>query len=123
MQHTAFGVFEAGYRTILVKDACADRGRKRHEAALSLYGDYMYELRTVDSLEAELKEQQREVKEVEKEEMRGLLGGVGGNVIGHKQRHNKMVKSKSTDSLTTATSIDDSISTVDGGGADEWLAE
>lgn len=54
VQHSAFGVFEAGYRTILVTDACADRGKERHEAALALYGDYMYELRTVGSLQREL---------------------------------------------------------------------
>jgi nicotinamidase-related amidase len=46
VQHSAFGVFEAGYRTLLVTDACADRGRARHEAALALYGGYMYELVT-----------------------------------------------------------------------------
>jgi Amidases related to nicotinamidase len=46
VQHSAFGVFEAGYRTLLVQDACADRGRARHEAALALYGGYMYELIT-----------------------------------------------------------------------------
>jgi nicotinamidase-related amidase len=46
VQHSAFGVFEAGYRTLLVTDACADRGRARHDAALALYGDYMYELVT-----------------------------------------------------------------------------
>lgn len=50
VQHSAFGIFEAGYRTLLVTDACADRGRARHEAALALYGDYMYELLTVDDL-------------------------------------------------------------------------
>lgn len=54
VQHSAFGVFEAGYRTILVTDACADRGKERHHAALALYGDYMYELRTVRSLQREL---------------------------------------------------------------------
>jgi len=53
VQHSAFGVFEAGYRTSLVTDACADRGRARHEAALALYGDYMYELVTSDDLECE----------------------------------------------------------------------
>ena len=55
VQHSAFGVFEAGYRTILVTDACADRGRARHEAALALYGDYMYELATVESIQATMK--------------------------------------------------------------------
>jgi len=52
VQHSAFGIFEAGYRTLLVTDACADRGRARHEAALALYGDYMYELVTSDDLES-----------------------------------------------------------------------
>jgi nicotinamidase-related amidase len=55
VQHSAFGIFEAGFRTILVTDACADRGRARHEAALALYGDYMYELQTVSSVREELK--------------------------------------------------------------------
>jgi len=50
VQHSAFGVFEAGYRTLLVTDACADRSRARHEAALALYGDYMYELVTSHDL-------------------------------------------------------------------------
>jgi hypothetical protein len=53
VQHSAFGIFEAGYRTLLVTDACADRGRARHDAALALYGDYMYELITSDDLESE----------------------------------------------------------------------
>ena len=52
VQHSAFGIFEAGYRTLLVTDACADRGRARHEAALALYGDYMYELVTSQHLES-----------------------------------------------------------------------
>jgi nicotinamidase-related amidase len=54
VQHSAFGVFEAGFRTILVTDACADRGKERHKAALALYGDYMYELKTVECLRTEL---------------------------------------------------------------------
>ena len=53
VQHSAFGIFEAGYRTLLVTDACADRGKARHEAALALYGDYMYELVTSEDLEDE----------------------------------------------------------------------
>jgi hypothetical protein len=52
VQHSAFGIFEAGYRTLLVTDACADRGRARHEAALALYGDYMYELVTSEKLKS-----------------------------------------------------------------------
>jgi len=51
VQHSAFGIFEAGFRTLLVTDACADRGRARHDAALALYGDYMYELMTSHDLE------------------------------------------------------------------------
>ena len=54
VQHSAFGIFEAGHRTILVTDACADRGRARHEAALALYGDYMYELVTTRQVEETL---------------------------------------------------------------------
>ena len=50
VQHSAFGIFEAGYRTILVTDACADRGRARHEAALALYGGYMYDTLTSHDL-------------------------------------------------------------------------
>lgn len=52
VQHSAFGLFEAGYRTLLVNDSCADRSRFRHEAALALYGDYMYELVTSNDLES-----------------------------------------------------------------------
>jgi nicotinamidase-related amidase len=54
VQHSAFGVFEAGYRTLLVEDACGDRGRARHEAALALYGGYMYELITSKDLDTDL---------------------------------------------------------------------
>lgn len=54
VQHSAFGIFEAGFRTVLVTDACADRGKARHDAALALYGDYMYELQTVESVREEL---------------------------------------------------------------------
>jgi nicotinamidase-related amidase len=55
VQHSAFGIFEAGHRTILVTDACADRGRARHEAALALYGDYMYELMSAQQVHEELR--------------------------------------------------------------------
>ena len=78
VQHSAFGVFEAGYRTMLVTDACADRGRFRHDAALALYGDYMYELVTSGDLESRLRHQttpsevrvdkHTEEKEMEKED-------------------------------------------------------
>ena len=51
VQHSAFGVFEAGFRTLVVTDACADRGKERHDAALMLYGNYMYEVTTSAQLE------------------------------------------------------------------------
>ncbi len=51
VQHTAFGVFERGLRTLLVHDACADWTKARHEAAISLYGNYMYELVESSDLE------------------------------------------------------------------------
>lgn len=51
VQHSAFSIFEAGFRTLLVTDACGDRGRARHNAALALYGDYMYELVTANDLD------------------------------------------------------------------------
>lgn len=44
VQHTAFGIFEKGFRTFLVEDACADQSKQRHSAAISLYGNYMYEM-------------------------------------------------------------------------------
>lgn len=43
VQHSAFGLFEEGFRTIVITDACADRGRDRHNKTISLYGNYMYE--------------------------------------------------------------------------------
>ena len=46
VQHSAYGLFEAGFNVIVVKDACADRGRVRHEAALQLYEGYMYRTMT-----------------------------------------------------------------------------
>lgn len=99
VQHSAFGVFEAGYRTILVMDACADRGLERHEAALALYGDYMYELRTVDSLYQEL-EEHTAIKAVSLCFDECITANHDGFVI----------KSQSDGSLTCATSCDDSIS-------------
>ena len=44
VQHTAFGIFERGFRTFLVEDACADQSKQRHSATISLYGNYMYEM-------------------------------------------------------------------------------
>jgi nicotinamidase-related amidase len=53
VQHSAFSVFEAGYRTLLVEDSCGDRGMARHQAALALYGNYMYEITSSRDLEDE----------------------------------------------------------------------
>jgi len=53
VQHSAFSVFEAGYRTLLVEDSCGDRGMARHQAALTLYGNYMYEITSSKELEDE----------------------------------------------------------------------
>ncbi len=53
VQHSAFSVFEAGYRTLLVEDSCGDRGMARHQAALALYGNYMYEVTSSKELEDE----------------------------------------------------------------------
>jgi len=149
VQHSAFGVFEAGYRTILVTDACADRGRERHEAALALYGNYMYELRSVESIRVELEEQKEEEEVVQKKKtkkgnndderniqmeccssMEGVLSSSvsslspfhndndqGDNVVGHRDTKKKMkimmIKSESNDSLTSATSYDDSVSSIE----------
>ena len=50
VQATAHGSFARGYRTVLVEDCCAGRDRGRHEAVLTLYGGYMYQLATVNQL-------------------------------------------------------------------------
>ena len=144
VQHSAFGVFEAGYRTILVTDACADRGRERHEAALALYGDYMYELRSVKSLKLELEEQRKKDNNAvvlnnnnkkmkmhecggddrsnNKKVMSSIMEGVsvslpfhkdGGNNVGRIDKNTLMIKSESNDSLTSATSYDDSVSSIE----------
>lgn len=141
VQHSAFGVFEAGYRTILVTDACADRGRERHEAALALYGDYMYELRSVDSLKVELEEQRKnddavvkkkkmrmhesgDERSINKGAMSSIMEGVsvslpfhkdGGSNVGRRDKK-MMIKSESNDSLTSATSYDDSVSSIEDHG-------
>eukprot|EP00980_Cylindrotheca_fusiformis_P029264 scaffold22779_cov137-Cylindrotheca_fusiformis.AAC.6 len=100
VQHSAFGVFEAGFRTILVTDACADRGKARHEAALALYGDYMYELRTVKSVRKELLEKRPSVFE---------MVGAGDSAT----NSSLMKKSKSYGSMTTSTSHTGSLSSLD----------
>ena len=47
VQHSAYGMFENGFNVIVVEDACADRGRDRHNAAMLLYSDYLYKAMTV----------------------------------------------------------------------------
>ena len=42
VHHTAFTLFDAGFETSVIRDCCADRTRRRHDNALSLYGEYMY---------------------------------------------------------------------------------
>lgn len=42
VQQTSFSIFEASFKVSVVVDACADRGRWRHDTAISLYGGYMY---------------------------------------------------------------------------------
>ena len=42
VHHTAFTLFDAGFQTSVIRDCCADRTRRRHDNALSLYGEYMY---------------------------------------------------------------------------------
>jgi nicotinamidase-related amidase len=53
VHHSAFGIFEAGYRTIIIKDACADRGRERHNATIQLYGGYLYDVIQSNDLDHE----------------------------------------------------------------------
>jgi len=51
VQHTTHGAFARGYRPVLFEDCCGDRSLERHNAALSLYGGYMYQRATTDDLE------------------------------------------------------------------------
>ena len=50
VQHSIFGAFNAGFRVACAHDACGDRSRARHDAALMLYGDYMYEVVDTNAL-------------------------------------------------------------------------
>ena len=47
VHHTAFYLFNVGFRVVLFEDCCADRGIRRHRSAISLYGNYMYELSSI----------------------------------------------------------------------------
>ena len=49
-QHSVFGACHAGYRVVVAHDACGDRSRARHEAALMLYGNYMYDVASTSEL-------------------------------------------------------------------------
>ena len=42
VHHTAHGAFMRGFQVNVLKGCCADRTRRRHLAALHLYGGYMY---------------------------------------------------------------------------------
>ena len=44
VQATACSAFCRGYKVDLIEDCCGDRSLERHNAALMLYGDYMYKL-------------------------------------------------------------------------------
>ena len=44
VQATACSAFVRGYRLELVEDCCGDRSMERHQAALLLYGNYMYKV-------------------------------------------------------------------------------
>ena len=50
VQHSVFGAFNAGFRVVVAHDACGDRSRARHEAALMLYGNYMYDVASTSEL-------------------------------------------------------------------------
>ena len=44
VHHTAHGAFCRGYHVSLLHDACGDRSRERHQAALEIYGGFMYDV-------------------------------------------------------------------------------
>ncbi|ABO95687.1 predicted protein, partial [Ostreococcus lucimarinus CCE9901] len=50
VQHSVFSAFNAGFRVVVAHDACGDRSRARHEAALMLYGNYMYDVASTSEL-------------------------------------------------------------------------
>jgi len=62
VQHSAFGLFNRGFRVLVIADACADRGRARHDAALSLYGNYMYDILTCSVLQQNIFYREGEVQ-------------------------------------------------------------
>ena len=54
VQATACSAFTRGYKVDLIEDCCGDRSVDRHNAALMLYGNYMYRVLTVNDLIKEL---------------------------------------------------------------------
>lgn len=42
VHHSCYSLFDAGFRVILIEDACADRGIERHNSVIKLFGDYIY---------------------------------------------------------------------------------
>ena len=57
VQATAMSAFLRGYRVELIQDCCGDRSLERHEAAIMLYGNYIYKIRDTDDLKKEFKHQ------------------------------------------------------------------
>ena len=62
VQHSVFGGFNAGFRVVVAHDACGDRSRARHDAALMLYGDYMYDVTSTNELIKETHESKTRTK-------------------------------------------------------------
>lgn len=62
VQHSVFGGFNAGFRVAVAHDACGDRSRARHDAALMLYGDYMYDVTSTKALIKETHESNERTK-------------------------------------------------------------
>ena len=54
VQHTVHGAFARGYCPVLFEDCCGDRSVEIHDAALGLYGGYMYTVATTKQLEQSL---------------------------------------------------------------------
>ena len=55
VQATACSAFLRGYKVDLIEDCCGDRSIDRHEAAIMLYGNYMYRVLDTNSLATEFK--------------------------------------------------------------------
>ena len=48
--NTAFGAFHRGFDVVLIEDCCADRSIERHQAAISMYSDYVFRTCTTRDL-------------------------------------------------------------------------